>query len=192
MNLRFTRVAQAATLFATLTTAGVASAQGISAPSLPPNPGATAPNPGTAPGSDRVTAALVLRELRQLGVTGEVGADSRGDPRIDAAVDNYKWVIFFYGCATDGELEARPCGSLQFFSGYTMSNPISALTTNKFNAENRYVRTYTAVVDSRYAARISMDVMFANTGGDPARMFRAHFAMMKYQAVDFRKLINFK
>jgi len=82
--------------------------------------------------------------------------------------------------------------SLQFFSGYSLSQPVSSLTMNKWNAENRYTRGYTATTDQGPAARISMDVMFANTGGEPARVFRAYFNMMKHQTTQFRKLINFQ
>ena len=190
MNSHSIRQAKAALLLAGLMAAGTAQGQGISEPGRP-NPGGPSTNPG-APAGDRVSAGLVMRELRQLGASGELSTDSRGDPRIDAKVDNYNWAIFFYGCDKQGSLEERLCSSLQFFSGYTMNNPISALTTNKFNAENRYIRAYTAVVDTRYAARISMDFMFAGTGGDPARIFRSHFSMMKFQTSEFRKLINFK
>jgi hypothetical protein len=37
-----------------------------------------------------------------------------------------------------------------------------------------------------------MDVMFAGTGADPAKNFRAHLNMMKHQTAEFRKLIDFK
>ena len=171
-------------------TAGLAAAQGISEPGAPaPNP--PQGNPPPAAGSDRISAGIVLRELRQLGVTAEVSTDSRGDPRIEATVDRFKWAIFFYGCDKDGAIEQRTCGSLQFFSGYTMNTPISALPMNKFNSENRYIRAYTAITGQTFAARISMDVMFSGTGGDPARVLRSYFAMMKHQTNEFRKLINF-
>ncbi len=173
--------------------AGMAVAQGISEPGGPaPNPSTPPANPTPPAGrSDKISAAIVLRELRQLGVAADVSADSRGEPRIEATVDKYKWAIFFYGCDKDGALEQRNCGSLQFFSGYTMNSPISALTMNKFNSENRYIRAYTAITGQTFAARISMDVMFSGTDGDPARIFRSYFAMMKFQTTEFRKLINF-
>jgi len=193
MHVRPTRSTQTALPLAALLAAaallgaGAAQAQGISEPGGPARP-----NPGAAPASDRVSAGLVLRELRQSGATAEIGTDSRGEPRIDAKVESYNWAVFFYGCDKQGALEERLCSSVQFFSGYTMNNPISAVTTNKFNAENRFIRAYTAVVDQRFAARISMDVMFAGTGADPTRSFRSHFSMMKLQTAEFRKLINFK
>jgi hypothetical protein len=157
----------------------------------PPSTG-DAPTPPAAPGaSDRVTAGIVARELRAMGYQVEVSAGSDGEPRISTTVDGYKWAVFFYGCAKEGEIEQRSCLSLQFFSGYSMQQPVSAFTMNKWNSENRYTRGYTATTDSGPAARLSMDVMFGNTGADPGRNFRAYFNMMKYQTTQFRKLINF-
>jgi len=164
-------------------TASVAAAQGISEPGGSSSPDATA--------TDRVTAAIVARELRAMGLPADVIADSGDEPRVDTTVDRFKWSIFLYGCQKEGALAERPCLSLQFFSGYSMTTPVSALTTNKFNAENRYTRTYTATTARGHAARIAMDVMFANTGADPARLFRTAFTMMKHQNAQFRKLINF-
>ena len=163
--------------------AGTPTPPGPSASDQPPAPPST--------GSDRITAEIVARELRAMGLPAEVSAASDGDPRISTTVDNFKWAIFFYGCAKDGELAQRQCLSIQFFAGYSVTQPVSSLTMNKWNTENRYTRGYTASTDSGPAARISMDVMFGNTGADPAKNFRAYFNMMKYQTAQFRKLINF-
>ncbi len=161
--------------------------------------GSTAPTPSTGEpptppangAGDRVTAAIVMRELRALGYQAELSTASDGDPRIAVSVEGYKWAVFFYGCAKQGDLDQRSCLSLQFFSGYNVSQPVSAFTMNKFNSENRYIRAYTANTERGQAARISMDVMFGGTGADPAKNFRAHLNMMKYQTSQFRKLINF-
>lgn len=164
--------------------AGIASAQGLGTPGEP--------TPDSKPGAgDRVNAAIVARELRAMSLPAEVSADSGGEPRIETTVDRFKWTILFHGCDKDGALEQRSCISIQFFSGYTLKNPVSTLTMNKFNSENRYTRAYTATTAQGPAARISMDVMFGGTGAEPGRQFRATFAMMKYQTAQFRKLINF-
>lgn len=158
----------------------------------PPGP-ATGDQPGAPPAlgaGDRVSAALVVSELRAMGYQVEVGVDD-GDPRITTTVDGYKWAVFFYGCPKTGELEQRRCLSLQFFSGYSVAKPIPAATINKFNSENRYTRAYSATTQQGQAARISMDVMFGDTGADPARNFLVHFNMMKHQTVQFRKVVNF-
>jgi hypothetical protein len=160
-----------------------------SAGTAPSTSAPPSPPPATAT-SDRVTPAIVLRELRALGYSAELATEDDGDPRVATEVDGFKWGIFFYGCNKSGELEQRACLSLQFYSGYTLKEPVSSFTMNKWNAENRYTRAYTATPDSGPAARISMDVMFGNTGADPAKAFRATFDMMKRQTGAFRKLIN--
>ncbi len=172
-------------------TAGTASAEGINP--LPPGPGPSRgdqPAPPAAAG-DRVTAAVVMQQLRAMGYQAELSTGSDGDPRIITTVDGYRWGIFFYGCAKAGASEQRSCLSLQFYSSYTLQQPVSSFTMNKFNAENRYIRAFTGQTNEGPAARISMDVMFADTGADPGRNFRAHFNMMKHQTIQFRKLINF-
>jgi hypothetical protein len=165
-----------------------------SAASTTPPPGPSTgdqPTPPPSGASDRITASIVARELRAMGYQVEVSAGSDGDPRVSTTVDGYKWAVFFYGCAKEGELEQRSCLSIQFFSGYSMQQPVSAFTMNKWNSENRYTRGYTATTESGPAARLSMDVMFGNTGADPSKNFRSYFNMMKYQTTQFRKLVNF-
>lgn len=166
--------------------AGIAAAQqGIS-----PNPGGPATTESGV--NDRITANIVARELRALGLPAEVGTDNRGQPRVSTTVDGYKWAIFFYGCQNGGEAADRPCLSIQFFSGYTMNNPVSALTMNKWNTENRYARGYSFTNNrGETGARLEVDAAFGNTGGDPAKTFRIYFNIMKHQAAQFRKLINF-
>lgn len=193
-NVRDLRVEGANLLWRVPFTNGHVDCSCIYAAGSPPStPGpATKDEPPPAPGAgDRVTAGIVMRELRALGYPAELSAASDGDPRVAVTIDGYKWAVFFYGCAKQGDLDQRSCLSLQFFSGYTVSQPVSTFTMNKFNAENRYIRAYTAQTDSGQAARISMDVMFGGTGADPAKNFRAHLNMMKHQTIQFRKLINF-
>ena len=67
----------------------------------------------------------------------------RGMPRVITNVDGSRWVIFFYGCEA-GDVEQRACISLQYFVGYNMRAPVSAVTMHKWNTENRYARAYSA------------------------------------------------
>ncbi|MCW5773524.1 MAG: hypothetical protein KIT16_17915 [Rhodospirillaceae bacterium] len=177
------RAALAGAIFAIAAgaSAATASAQGIS------------PNPGTGTGNgDRITANIVARELRAMGLPAEINTDNRGMPRVSTTIDNYKWAIFFYGCQREGEVGDRQCLSIQFFSGYTMTNPVSSITMNKWNTENRYARGY-AFANNRgeTGARIEVDASFGGTGADPAKMFRVYFNIMRHQTKEFRKLINF-
>lgn len=160
---------------------------------IPGSPGVKDVDPGARRGSsDRITAALVMRELQAMGLPAELGTDTRGMPRVSTTVDGYKWAIFFYGCTPGASQADRECVSLQFFSGYTMNAKIPMEKMNKWNTENRYARGYLFVNDDgRGGARIEVDAVFEGTGADPAMMFRAYFKIMKHQVGEFRRLINF-
>jgi len=168
---------------------GTASAQGLS-----PSPGQ--PNPDerqAAPANGRITAGIAIRELRKLGLQPELATSDDGTPRISFGVDGYRWAVLFYGCAAAERPDERPCTSLQFFSGYTMEKPIPLFTINKWNTEKRFARAYTFVSsDGKPGARIEVDVFFAVPGPDPGVSFRAYYDIMKIQAAEFRKRINFK
>jgi hypothetical protein len=157
----------------------------------PPSTG-DAPAPPAAGSSDRITAGIAMRELRAMGYQATLDADSRGVPRITVNVDGYRWGIGFYTCDNGPQLEDRRCGSLQFYSGYTMNAPVSTVTMNKWNTEKRFARGYTFTnSDGKPTAQVEIDVYYINSGADPGRMFRGYFSIMKIQAADFRKLINF-
>ena len=104
-----------------------------------------------------------------------------------------KWVIFFYNCDLAGDLAERACNSLQFFSGYTLEKAVAPQAINKWNTDNRYARGYTYTSkEGSNSARIELDALFAGTGGDPARTFRAHFDTMKRLSAEFRKSIGYQ
>jgi hypothetical protein len=182
---------RAASLFAaaSLATAASASAEGLS-----PSPGQPSPDERqAAPANGRITAGIAIRELRKLGLQPELAASDDGTPRVTFGVDGYRWAIICYGCAAAERPDERPCTSLQFFSGYTMEKPIPLITINKWNTEKRFARAYTFVSsDGKPGARIEVDVFFAVPGPDPGVSFRAYYDIMKIQAAEFRKRINFK
>src|SRR5262245_44210767 len=88
-------------------------------PSSPPSPSATPATPGA-----RITAAIIVRELKALGHTSTVDTDESGDPRVNMAIDGYDWSIYFYECAP-GARDDRPCASYQFYSGYTLTSAVA-------------------------------------------------------------------
>jgi hypothetical protein len=145
------------------------------------------------PGGDNVTADIAMRELQTLGHPAELTTDSGGAPRLITTIDGFKIGIFFYGCAQTGELRYRRCQSMQFSSIYTLPNPISSLSINKWNSEKRFARgsTYTDD-DGKPVARVAVDAWFDSTGGNAARMFRSYLNIMKIQNAEFRKFVTGK
>lgn len=157
-----------------------------SAPSAAP----TAAAPAAAPSTDRITAAIIVRELKALGHSADVDTDDSGDPRVNMSIDGYDWSIYFYDCAA-GARDDRQCVSYQFYSGYTLKQPASPDVINKWNTEQRYAKAYTYVQrNGSHSARIEIDVRAAGTGADPARTFRIHFDIMKDKAAQFRKIVG--
>lgn len=156
----------------------------------------TAPSstpPSSAPTSnDRITAAIIVRELKEMGYSSSVDIDDSGDPRVNMTIDGYDWSIYFYDCAS-GARDDRQCVSYQFYSGYTLKQPASPDIINKWNTEQRYAKAYSYIQrNGSHSARIEIDVRSAGTGADPGRTFRAYFGIMKDKAVQFRNEIGFR
>jgi hypothetical protein len=140
----------------------------------------------------RISAGLVVDELRDLGYAAKIDQDESGDPRVNTKVDGYDWSIYFYDCGP-GALDARTCVSFQFYSGYTVAKTFPQQTVNKWNTEKRYAKAYTYVQrDGTNNARIEIDVLMEGTLADPKQTFRAYFTKMKNSADGFRKAIGFK
>jgi hypothetical protein len=153
-----------------------------------PAPSATAP--AAAPSNDRITAAIIVRELKALGHSADVDTDDSGDPRVNMSIDGFNWSIYFYDCAA-GARDERQCVSYQFYSGYTLKQAASLDVINKWNTEQRYAKAYTYVQrNGSHSARIEIDVRSGGTGADPARTFRIHFNIMKDKVAQFRKIVG--
>ncbi len=149
------------------------------------------PPPATG-ASDRITAAIIVRELKALGYTSDVDTDDSGDPRVNMKIDGYDWSIYFYDCAS-GARDDRQCVSYQFYSGYTLKQPASPDVINKWNTQQRYAKAYTYIQrNGNHSARIEIDVRSAGTGADPGRAFRVYFDIMKNAAARFRKTVGYQ
>jgi Putative bacterial sensory transduction regulator len=163
---------------------------------LAAEPGQTpssAPSPSSPPASgaaDRITAGIIVRELKTMGYSPSIDTDDSGDPRVNMSIDGYDWSIYFYDCA-DGPRDDRRCASYQFYSGYTLQKPVSLDTINKWNTNERYAKAYTYVQrNGSHSARIEIDVRSAGTGADPAQTFRVYFDIMKDRARRFRNTVG--
>jgi hypothetical protein len=170
--------------FATVSQLAMAAEPGPTTAPVPSSP------PSATAANDRITAAIVVRELKALGHSSDVDTDDSGDPRVNMSIDGYDWSIYFYDCAA-GARDDRPCASYQFYSGYTVQRPVSQDIINKWNTDQRYAKAYTYVQrNGSHSARIEIDVRSAGTGADPGRTFCAYFNIMKDKAVQFRKTVG--
>jgi hypothetical protein len=161
-------------------------------PGQTPSPSSPAPSPTASTSNDRITAAIIVNELKALGYGATVDTDDSGDPRVNMSIDGFDWSIYFYDCAA-GARDDRQCNSYQFYSGYTLKQAVSLDIINKWNTERRYAKAYTTVQrNGSPSARLEVDVRSAGTGADPARTFRVYFGMMKDRTAEFRKVIGFR
>ena len=177
-----------ALIFALATWSGLALA---AEPGETPRPSSPAAATALTSG-DRITAAIITKELKSLGYASTVDTDDSGDPRVNASIDGFDWSIYFYDCAP-GARDDRPCASYQFYSGYTLKQAISPDVINKWNTDIRYAKAYTYLQrDRSHSARIEIDVRSAGTGADPARTFRIYFDIMKNRAAEFRKTVGYR
>ena len=159
-------------------------------PGQTPSSSPPASSPPTSGAADRITAGIIVRELKVMGYSSSVDIDDSGDPRVNMSIDGYDWSIYFYDCAA-GPRDDRKCVSYQFYSGYTLQRPASQDTINKWNTDQRYAKAYTYVQrNGSHSARIEVDVRSAGTGADPAQTFRVYFDIMKDKARQFRNTVG--
>jgi len=152
------------------------------------------PSRAQAPaGADRISARMVANELRVMGLQANTGKQDPTTPLVTTQVDGANWIVFFYGCEKSGDLDQRLCDSIEFHSGYVVPKAVPASVMNRWNLENRFARGYNLVDQARRpSARMEVDVLFAGTGADPARLFRTYFQLMRQLSFEFRKRIGFK
>ena len=178
-----------ALIFALATWSGLALA---AEPGQTPSPSSPATSPTASTSSDRITAAIIARELKSLGYASTIDTDDSDDPRVNTSIDGFDWSIYFYDCAP-GARDDRQCASYQFYSGYTLKQAVSPDVINKWNTDIRYAKAYTYLQrDRSHSARIEIDVRSAGTGADPARTFRIYFDIMKNRAAEFRKTVGYR
>jgi hypothetical protein len=147
--------------------------------------------------NDRITAGIIVQQIRSLGYAATTDADESGDPRVNTAVDGHKWQIYFYDCDTTGPLETRRCLSFQFFTDNSLPRPVPMRTIIQWNNTTTYAKAYLqqgnesgCEAQSSCAARIEVDVLTADTGADPGQTFRAYFAIFKQRALEFRRAVG--
>src|ERR1041384_7142042 len=79
----------------------------------------------------------VVRALQGGGYAARLGVDKFGDPMITSGVNGTTFQIFFYNCTNHAQ-----CATVQFHSGYDLSNPVSLETINAWNQSQRFGRAY--------------------------------------------------
>jgi hypothetical protein len=79
----------------------------------------------------------LVRALAAAGYKADRGTDKVGDPMITSALSGTTFQIYFYNC-TDHE----NCPTVQFHSGYDLTDPASLDHVNAWNRGQRFGRAY--------------------------------------------------
>ena len=101
----------------------------------------------------------VVRALQGGGYAARLGTDKVGDPMITSGVSGTTFQIYFYNCT-----DHRNCATVQFHSGYDLSNPVSLDRINEWNRSQRFGRAY---LDKENDPILEMDVDLDDGGISP-------------------------
>jgi len=96
-----------------------------------------------------LTLQQIVDWLHDAGYRAEIQTEKDGKPNVFSAADGNNFHISQYDCK--GEI----CGSLQFWVGFSTNGSFSADRMNKWNRDNRWLRTY---VDDTNDPWLEMDV----------------------------------
>jgi hypothetical protein len=99
--------------------------------------------------SGGVTAQEVAAVLRTKNLPVEITTDDAGDPMIKSSSDNLNWRIYFYDC-TNGR-----CTSIQFSSGFDLTNGMTYAKANEWNYTKRFGR---AALDDEMDPYVRYDI----------------------------------
>ncbi|HYD36053.1 MAG TPA: YbjN domain-containing protein [Allosphingosinicella sp.] len=92
----------------------------------------------------------VVRALQGAGYAAKLGVDKVGDPMITSGVSGTTFQIFFYNCT-----DHKECATVQFHSGYDLSQPVTLERINEWNRSQRFGRAY---LDKENDPILEMDV----------------------------------
>ena len=79
----------------------------------------------------------VVRALQNGGYAAQLGTDKVGDPMITSGVNGTTFQVFFYNCTNH-----RECATVQFHSGYDLTNPVTLDRINEWNRSQRFGRAF--------------------------------------------------
>ncbi|MFT4954205.1 MAG: hypothetical protein ACI8U3_000573 [Brevundimonas sp.] len=124
--------------------------------------------------SAQVTPQAVSDWLAGRALSPELVTEGE-DPFIRVQDEGLTWLLFFYGCETEG------CDSLQFGAGFT-NEEITADTVNSWNRDRRFLKAYFEPGDEG-SAIVQYDVI--PIGGAPLDHLSDHVDLWRGTLADF-------
>ncbi len=104
----------------------------------------------------------LVAALQEAGYAAKLGTDKVGDPMITSGVSGTTFQIFFYNCTNH-----KNCATVQFHSGYDLSEPVALERINEWNRSQRFGRAF---LDKENDPILEMDVDL-DDGGIPPLLF---------------------
>lgn len=131
-----------------------------------------------------VSGPDIRQLLRKMGYTARLYRDKKGNPKIDSRLEGTSFRVGFYSCS---KAAVPRCKSIQFYSGYRLSGPVSYATLNAWNSARRYARAYRLSTNAN-AVFLELDMPFQ---GVSDMTFRKQLDMFRRLNALFRKHIGY-
>ena len=125
----------------------------------------------------------VVRALQQGGYAAKLGVDKVGDPMITSGVAGTNFQIFFYNCT-----DHKACATVQFHSGYDLTDPVGLERINEWNRSQRFGRAY---LDKEDDPILEMDVDL-DDGGVSSLLFIDNIEFWASVLGNFEKHIGYR
>jgi len=101
----------------------------------------------------------VVTALQNAGYSATLGTDRVGDPLVTSAYNGTTFQIFFYNCTNN-----RECATVQFHSGYDLTQSPGLQSMNEWNKAQRFGKAY---LDNENDPILEMDVDLDDGGLAP-------------------------
>ena len=125
----------------------------------------------------------LVSALQNAGYAAKLGTDTVGDPMISSSVGGTTFQIFFYNCVNH-----LNCATVQFHSGYDLTNPVSLERINTWNNTKRFARGF---LDKENDPILEMDVDL-DDGGVSALLFIDNIEFWASILGDYEKFIGYR
>jgi Putative bacterial sensory transduction regulator len=101
----------------------------------------------------------VVAAMQAAGYSATLATDGTGDPMIKSAASGSTFHVFFYNCT-----DHKACATVQFHSGYHLTNNPSLTAINEWNKGQRFGRAF---LDKDNDPILEMDVDLDDGGLSP-------------------------
>lgn len=123
----------------------------------------------------------IVTIIQNMGYKASLETDAEGDPKIQSSAAGSTFQIYFYGCTDNAE-----CRSVQFSSGYDLTNGTNAAVMNDWNRRKRFGRAF---IDDEGDPWIKLDLNL-DEGGTTIGNFQDTFEVWELLLGQFEEHID--